>query len=349
LRAKQQLPDGATYREISYSISTASEDILHLRNDMPNPAKAKREFERAILSLEKRRKSRIFSIIHTADPQHICGPDFLALRRNREQFNNVDTLEILIHSPGGHAHQAYRLARHFRTHCKRLNALVPRFAKSAATILCLNADSIFMGEFAELGPIDTQIKDEMEKGQEYFAPLDEFKSVEFLREYSSDILDYLSFVLAQRGMSVKQSLHEAMNGVIGLMSPLYGHIDPSKLGSYRQALAEGEDYAKRLLATKFDEDKAAEMARHLVWDYPAHDFVIDRNEAREIGLPVQKLALTDEKAILGAITELAEYDMYYLGFVKHETQNRSKPNRAKRKGPRKVPTPIKANRQAVTN
>ncbi len=80
----------------------------------------------------------------------------MALRR-RDEFDQNGTLEILIHSGGGHANVAYRLAKFFRSHCKRLNILIPMYAKSAATLLCLNADAIYMGEFAELGPLDAQM------------------------------------------------------------------------------------------------------------------------------------------------------------------------------------------------
>ena len=317
---------------------------------MSGPSKALRDFEKTIASLEKRRKSRIFSVIHTSAPQHICGPETYKLLEHRDRFAGIDTLEILIHSPGGHADRAYRLARFFRAHCKRLNILVPMVAKSAATIMCLNADAIFMGEFAELGPIDAQMRDELEKGQEFFSPLDEFKSVQFLREYASDILDYFSFVLEHRGMSVKQALHESIHGVVGIMNPLYSHVDPSKLGSYRQVLAEGEEYAKRLLASRMPEDDAAELARHLVWDYPAHDFVIDRREARNIGLPVQKHSISDEKKLIVAIMGLAEHDQSYLGFIDYGTKRKTNPTRAKRKGPRELPVAIKtATRQPAAS
>ena len=155
--------------------------------DMDTPSKRTRDFAKTIRALEKRRKSRIFCVVHTGGAPHICHPEINRMLKHRDHFTGVETLEILIHSPGGHADKAYRLARYFRSHCERLNVLIPMLAKSAATLLCLNADTIFMGEFAEVGPLDAQLRDEVEKGQEFFSPLDEFKAVEFLREYSSDI------------------------------------------------------------------------------------------------------------------------------------------------------------------
>src|SRR5579871_6013462 len=215
-----------------------------LSPDRMNVSNPIAQFENVLRSLERQRKSRIYAVVHTAEEHHLCFPDLWGALRRRTQFSKIGTLEILVHSPGGHAHVAYRLAKYFRGHCKKLNVLIPMMAKSAATLFCLNADAVFMGEFAELGPLDAQLRDEIDKGSEYFSPLDEFKSMEFMKEYATGILDYFSLALADRGMSVKQALHEAIPGTVGIMNPLYSHIDPSKIGSFRRALSEGEEYAK---------------------------------------------------------------------------------------------------------
>src|ERR1019366_2423675 len=34
------------------------------------------QFEKTLLSLEKQRKSRIYAIVHTDEPHHLCTPDF---------------------------------------------------------------------------------------------------------------------------------------------------------------------------------------------------------------------------------------------------------------------------------
>jgi len=272
----------------------------------------------------------------------------------REKFRGIKTLEILIHSTGGHSSVSFRLAQYFRRHCKQLNILVPIMAKSAATLLSLNADQIFMGEFAELGPLDTQLKDDLDKGGGYFSPLDEFRSVGFLREHAAELLDYLSFTLEERGMSVKQALHEAIPGVVGMMRPLYGQVDPSKLGSYRRALAEGEEYAKRLLSTRMDGDDAEELAEKLVWDYPAHDFVIDSTEALSIGLPVERFPVAQEKSLINALFGLAEYELPFLGFTMPQSQKSRRPTSRQRtpkqkSAPRKLPASAQAGPRVVAS
>lgn len=71
------------------------------------------------------------------------------------------------------------------------------------------------------------------------------------------------------------------------MRPIMSKIDPIEIGTYRRALAIGEEYGKRMLALTGSKDD--EMARHLVWGYPAHSFCIDFEEAEKIGLPVERL------------------------------------------------------------
>ena len=302
-------------------------------------ARAFKDFASTLLSLERQRKSRIFSVIHNAPPHHICRPSLWELADSRNKFRSIDTLEILIHSPGGHVDIAYQMAKFFRGHCKKLNVLVPLYAKSAATALCLNADSIFMGEFAELGPLDVQVEDELEKGKRSFPPLNEFKSMEFLKEHATEYLDFFTELLVDRGLSVKQALHEAIPGVVGIMNPLYGHIDPSKLGSYRRMLAEGEEYAKRLL-NSVENENTDDLVQQLVWEYPSHNFVIDFDEAKAIGLPVKRLGLGEEKSLIRAILGLQEYEISYSGFVVESpavADKRPSARSNRRTKPRKMP------------
>ena len=239
-------------------------------------------------------------------------------------------------SPGGHANVAYQLGTFFKNHCKRLNYLVPMQAKSAATILCLNADKIIMGEWGELGPLDVQIDDLLEYGKRTFSPLNDFKSMEFLRDYATEFLDFFSWLLVERGFSVKQALHEAIPGVTQIMGPLYSHIDPTKLGSYRRLLTEGEEYAVRLLNSA-DNSNAKKIAQRLVWKYLSHGFVIDRDEARGMGLPIQNMEASHDRVLTKLVTNLMENEVTYVGFVppRERKEKKQKPSTEE------VPVPAK--------
>ena len=72
-------------------------------------------------------------------------------------WNNKE-LVLILNSPGGSALAAERIVnicRSFST--KGFRVIVPKMAKSAATMVCLGADEIIMSKTSELGPIDPQI------------------------------------------------------------------------------------------------------------------------------------------------------------------------------------------------
>jgi Serine dehydrogenase proteinase len=263
-------------------------------------------FWNTIAKLEAKRRSKIFCLIHcpTDEHGHVCAKTLWNTMAHRDSFTNIDTLEILLYTPGGSADIAYQVMRFFRHHCRKLNIIVPLKAKSAGTLMCLGADAIYMGEFAELGPIDVQITDPLEKGAKSISPLDEFKSAEFLRDYAVEILDIFILLIVRRsGMSVKEALHEALHFTTEIMRPLYEQLDPLEIGEYKRALAIGEEYGDRLLGmTKNPHRKAISQA--LLSKYPSHGFVIDRIEAKGLGLPVHALEAKQESLFLSAVTSI---------------------------------------------
>ncbi len=284
-------------------------------------AKHLESFWNTIRKLEVKRKSKIFCLIHCGDDDdHICGPTLGHTLFERDNFKNIDTLEILLHTPGGVADIAYQVMRFFRRHCKTLNIIVPLQAKSAGTLMCLGADSIYMGEFGELGPIDVQIQNPIEKGSKSISPLDEFKSAEFLRDYAVEILDIFTLLIIRRsGMSLKEALHESLHFTTEIMRPLYEQLDPLEIGEYKRALAIGEEYGDRLLAmTKNPHRKAISQA--LLSKFPSHGFVIDRVEARAMGLPVHALNYAQESMFLSALTSILPTGESIYGFHKLPTQ-----------------------------
>lgn len=57
--------------------------------------------------------------------------------------SNNEKLDVIVHSPGGDIHAAYNLALLFRRFArKQLNFIVPRWAKSAATLLVCGGNKI---------------------------------------------------------------------------------------------------------------------------------------------------------------------------------------------------------------
>src|SRR6202012_4411715 len=68
-----------------------------------------------------------------------------------------DSVDVLVHSPGGKPDATERLVYLLRNRFKEVHFLVPHSAYSAATMLALSGDSIVLHTSATLGPIDPQI------------------------------------------------------------------------------------------------------------------------------------------------------------------------------------------------
>jgi Serine dehydrogenase proteinase len=81
-------------------------------------------------------------------------------------LKNDHELVLVISSPGGSAVAAERMVNVCRSFGnKQFSVIIPKMAKSAATMVCLGAMNIGMSKTSELGPIDPQIPVTNDRGQ----------------------------------------------------------------------------------------------------------------------------------------------------------------------------------------
>ena len=204
------------------------------------------------------------------------------------QFEDID---LVIHSGGGDINLAYQMVELIRLHTECLFACVPLYAKSAATLLCLGADEIFLDKTAQLGPLDTQVYEEKKGGKgEFTSALNPFKALEQAHSFSLDALDTsMRMIAGSSGLDLDECLRHAINFVVGTTGPLFSRLDPEKLGEYSRALAVGSEYGNRLLRrfTDWDDQRRSLVVDKLVHGYPSHDYVIDYHELKELGFKVQ--------------------------------------------------------------
>ena len=94
----------------------------------------------------------------------------------KKQFN---VLDVVLQTPGGDIDAAFLITKVLRKHAKKINIIVPLYAKSAGTLVCLGADEILMTDLSELGPLDTQISEQQDGGHfRYISALNGFKALE---------------------------------------------------------------------------------------------------------------------------------------------------------------------------
>jgi len=68
-----------------------------------------------------------------------------------------NTLDIIIHSPGGSLEAADQIVQYLRNKYCHIRAIVPQNAMSAATMIACACDEIVMGKQSAIGPIDPQM------------------------------------------------------------------------------------------------------------------------------------------------------------------------------------------------
>ena len=69
-----------------------------------------------------------------------------------------DRLFIFLTTPGGSLTPVQRMVGIFRHFYNEVNFIVPDYAFSAGTILCMSGDNIYMNYYSTLGPIDPQVQ-----------------------------------------------------------------------------------------------------------------------------------------------------------------------------------------------
>lgn len=163
-------------------------------------------------------------------------------------------LLLILQSGGGEPGSAYLIGRLCREHSSKFIVSVPRWAKSAATLLSTAADEIHMGSLSELGPIDLQINGMPALGLK--------NSIEHIAEIASKYPDSSAMFAKYLAESVK----------------------PVQIGYYERAVKSVEQYAIKLLESHKATvaNSIEEIAHKLVHEYKDHGFVIDSTEAEKI-------------------------------------------------------------------
>jgi hypothetical protein len=255
-------------------------------------------------------------------PGSVDGDTCDEIYRWREELKTAgesNGLDILIHSPGGVLSSCYQCARLISSRVDAWEALIPSLAASGATLLSLGSASIVMGEMAQLGPIDPQVISK--RSEKFFegerqSPLEAFDAVRYLREFALASLDANMRFLVNHGIAPKPALDAASSLAFHLVQPILSKIEPYDLGAFALDSRLALSYCERVARPSNPSKRTQRTAkfRALVEEFPAHEFVIDREEAKALGFVV-----TEPTAELDVLFEelrpALETVEQYIGFV----------------------------------
>ena len=288
----------------------------------PKNSQIEQDVKRLLGQIEKRCGGRLFCFYQ--DSLNDETLDYSVVEKVRQALLDLGPqkkLYVLIDSSGGNAHAAFHLVKILRRYGQELHMIVVEWAKSAATLVCLGADKIHMARDAELGPLDAQLTDPTGSAKPKSA-LNVFKALEHLQRYSIESLDLATRLFIKKGgMDIPYAIEKALGFVSCIVSPLYEQVNPMELGEAGRELEVGEEYCKRIMKRygyhALSDEKIRAITDRLVRQYPTHGFVIDIEEAKDMGLHTQMLP--DDIAEL--CTELLSKTTRCLGFVKAESNN----------------------------
>lgn len=256
-------------------------------------------FNKAILTLEKARKSKVIVYI-TGDkkPEQFfstqIAPDILFyFKQILKEIDHTKKITLALYTNGGHLETPWPLVNLIREHCDDFEVIILDKALSAGTMISLGADKIVMGPYAHLSPIDPAAN--ISDGN------NQLKRFEI-----EDIIGYIDFVKEKIGLTEQNALGE-------IMKDLTKEITPTMLGSANRTHSLVRRLAKNLLnrhKTPIPERQAKEIIEHLTQKLFSHRHLINRTEAKEIGF--ENLIEIPDKATEKVIETLLEQYIKYL-------------------------------------
>jgi len=203
-----------------------------------------------------------------------------AIKQRKSEHGLKESVLFCVATYGGDPSAGYRIGRALQHNYKHITILVAGPCKSAGTLMAVAAHKLIIGDMGELGPLDIQLKKndemgELSSGLVIATALDELKDCA-LSAFRSYIVD----IKYRNQLSTKMSADIAAKLAESLISPMAAQIDPIKLGEHQRAMNIALSYGNRL-NSHAKNLKETSLSR-LIAGYPAHGFVIDRKEAREL-------------------------------------------------------------------
>jgi hypothetical protein len=228
-------------------------------------------------SIERVRGSRVLLYV-TGDRRQLetqISPEVIDIFvEHLDNIGPCKKLSLILHTNGGDTAAAWRLVNLLHTFCDELEVIVPAKALSAGTLISLGADKIVMTKQAALGPIDpsvnTPLNPVVPSAPHIKAPV----SVEAVRGY----LDAAKELGIQDSASLAQVLIDLSN-----------KVHPLVLGQIFRSRSQIRFLAKKLLRRQVtDDEKMKEIIDFLCAESGSHDYTINRREAVELGLKIEK-------------------------------------------------------------
>ncbi len=195
---------------------------------------------------------------------------FMELLHNIAPETNID---LLLHTRGGDVDAAEKLLTLVQATvgAEELRVIIPDFAKSAGTLMCLGADLLLMSDSSELGTIDPQIWSDDGQGN----------------DVCHSVLSYLDAFRIH-----SEALRKNPEDPVARL--MLDKLDPTTLRKYEATRDRARNFAEDQLKRKGRNFSKIASALLDTTRWPSHGQMIKWQDVRDLGLPVDYLSPRSE-------------------------------------------------------
>lgn len=220
-------------------------------------------------------------LLNNLDPEH-PGTD-------GKKFKKIT---LFLHSGGGILEAAIKFVDIIKHYANSFDVIVPMMAKSAATLISLSSENLYMTPVSELGPVDPIVQ----------SPTN--PRIQVPARSIDDLIKYYSREQKSAGTNEKTEVERILLKKIE-------ELDTYVLGSYKSALAFSTSQVEERLSTKI---KDSNILKNAVYEFTekhqSHSFPITFHKLQEYGIGT----LIEKPASMNAVkTLLAVYQSFMAG------------------------------------
>jgi len=244
---------------------------------------------RVITPLEQqianRRNRCLFTLYYPENENgRMTGEDVSSIRSLMECEGCHHESDVFIHSGGGDIHAAYKLSKLFQKKCNDIRALIPEYAKSAATLLAIACKKIEFSAIAEIGPLDP---------------------VFYMEEGATP-----GFSIRDAPKILEEEIENCKNEEVRklkaefVIGPMAAKLNPYLLTTVKNMSPLANTYGKKLLQTQgYSDSDADRILKRLVYESgrTSHGYVIDVDEATNLRLHASAMDDETEKETLNLL------------------------------------------------